>query len=389
MEKFKVGDKVRVIDDAGGGKLGDVCTVTDLGDDGYIVLDGLTGGAYGLYDHRLELVPAWQPKVGDRVVSNDEDNRGEIGTVVNGLGGYDDITMVKFDTWRRGHDGVNLLGNCGKDHWLVKSEDLQPAAPAPLTIEAGKLYKTRDGRKVGPMTFAGVGERSKYWAGAPGFPKDNWYTQFNAHWGKYVGRTDIGGGENADDIIAEWIDEPAASNDNAAPAKFKVGDRVRFRSGYASSAAGNEATVVAVNVWGDDGIQVDQGGYFGVSTEAEKDLELVAPAAPTAIVALIEDGQPKPATRPYVHTTEDAAKREADRLASVHKGQQFGVYVLTTTSQEAAPTYAHEWQRLAVAGRKINAIKELRGITGLGLKSTKDAVEYWLANDEPRSRIAA
>jgi hypothetical protein len=164
---------------------------------------------------------------------------------------------------------------------------------------------------------------------------------------------------------------------------------VRFRSGYASCAAGNEATVVAVNVWGTDGIQVDQGGYDGVSTEAETDLELVTTTKPTAIVALIEGGQPKPASRPYVHATEASAREEADRLASVHKGRQFGVYVLTTTSQEAAPTYKHEWQRLAVAGRKIDAIKELRGITGLGLKSTKDAVEHWLANDEPRSRIAA
>jgi len=37
-----------------------------------------------------------------------------------------------------------------------------------------------------------------------------------------------------------------------------------------------------------------------------------------------------------------------------------------------------EWQKLARAGQKIEAIKEHRAITGLGLKESKDEVEAWL-----------
>ncbi|PWE52337.1 hypothetical protein DEM27_31790 [Metarhizobium album] len=100
---------------------------------------------------------------------------------------------------------------------------------------------------------------------------------------------------------------------------------------------------------------------------------------PTAIVALIEDGQPKPAARPYIHNTVGAATAEANRLAAKHKGQEFGVYVLNGTFQVPKPTYDHEWQRLAAAGQKVNAIKELRAITGLGLATAKNAVEDWAA----------
>jgi ribosomal protein L7/L12 len=54
------------------------------------------------------------------------------------------------------------------------------------------------------------------------------------------------------------------------------------------------------------------------------------------------------------------------------------VFTLTTTHEEAAPIYDHKWQNLAVLGLKIDAIKELRSITGMGLKPAKDAVEYFL-----------
>ncbi|NKX16754.1 hypothetical protein HGG75_18595 [Ochrobactrum pseudogrignonense] len=68
---------------------------------------------------------------------------------------------------------------------------------------------------------------------------------------------------------------------------------------------------------------------------------------------------------------------------------EFGVYVLTQKVSEPAPSYKHEWQRFAAKGEKISAIKELRSVTGLGLRAAKDAVEHWIAHDEPYSRIAA
>nr|WP_278377027.1 hypothetical protein [Brucella anthropi] len=52
-------------------------------------------------------------------------------------------------------------------------------------------------------------------------------------------------------------------------AKFKVGDRVRFKKSYPTSVAGCEAVVVAITNWG---IQVDTPSY-GRSTESPDSLE--------------------------------------------------------------------------------------------------------------------
>ncbi|TPM59367.1 ribosomal protein L7/L12 [Mesorhizobium sp. B2-2-4] len=100
----------------------------------------------------------------------------------------------------------------------------------------------------------------------------------------------------------------------------------------------------------------------------------------TAIVCVLENGQPAPATRPYVHTTASAAETEANRLARTNPGKEFGVYTLGTVAK-VEKVYDHEWQRLAAGGQKINAIRELRGITGLGLATAKDAVEDWLRRE--------
>lgn len=39
-----------------------------------------------------------------------------------------------------------------------------------------------------------------------------------------------------------------------------------------------------------------------------------------------------------------------------------------------------EWQKFAVADRKVDAIKAVRASTGYGLKEAKDVVELWLLN---------
>jgi hypothetical protein len=121
----------------------------------------------------------------------------------------------------------------------------------------------------------------------------------------------------------------------------------------------------------------------------DESVKAAEPVAKPAIVALIENGQPKPSAAPHLHANETLATKEAARLAGVHKGQEFGVYVLTQKVSEPAPSYKHEWQRFAAKGEKISAIKELRSVTGLGLRAAKDAVEHWIAHDEPYSRIAA
>lgn len=69
-----------------------------------------------------------------------------------------------------------------------------------IQIKAGKYYRTRDGRKVGPMVLAGkAGEI--IW-GVPSRPSwlDSWKS--NGAWRS--------GASCRSDLIAEWVDEPAA-----------------------------------------------------------------------------------------------------------------------------------------------------------------------------------
>lgn len=68
-----------------------------------------------------------------------------------------------------------------------------------MQIEAGKFYRTRDGRKVGPMVKECA--RSYDWSGAEG-EKGRIYREGGAHGGSYVRNIpDL-------DIVAEWQDEP-------------------------------------------------------------------------------------------------------------------------------------------------------------------------------------
>lgn len=189
-------------------------------------------------------------------------------------------------------------------------DSIEPA----LTIETGKFYRTRDGRKVGPM---------RQYNGGWLYETDDHGRMWRDDGMRYYEESRGGGS----DLISEWVDEPA-SNDNR-------------------------------------------------------------PATKPAIVALIEKGQPKPSEQPRVHASEYAAIKEAKRLANRHKGQQFGVFVLSKTVSEPIPLYEHEWQNLAANGQKVAAIKELRRITGLGLAATKRAIEHWAEHDEQYSRRAA
>lgn len=146
-------------------------------------------------------------KVGDRVRT-----KGYEGTQWDGVG------VVAGE-----YDGFCILATInGREGGFAPHE----LAPAILQIEAGKCYRTRDGRKVGPMVqwddiWWGVKEddEGRLWSG-----RGKRFHGYNPH----------------DDLIAEWVDEPQpaattdASNDNAtepAQPKFKVGDRVRGKPG--------------------------------------------------------------------------------------------------------------------------------------------------------------
>lgn len=272
-------------------------------------------------------------------------------------------------------DGYGDL-SCGADYFEPLPVTPQPAAA--LKIESGKFYRTRDGRKVGPMRDDGCGL-----FGAEGFNFKEWYDNGRCH-------TDLSR-TTPKDLVAEWQDTPSAPiaaqvdtiNEEYGPVvaaskpKFKVGDRVvALEDSWTSVRKGTIYTVVEVL---DEDIRFRKADWT-IDGWGQEFFALFSPAPVTAIVALIEDGQPKPAGRPYVHTSEEAAATEAKRLAGIHKGKQFGVFVLTTTAEEAKPAYRHEWQRLAADGQKIAAIKELRSLTGMMLKPARDVVEHFVDN---------
>lgn len=390
MGKFKVGDRVKRIEASEWpeqyGEVGKEYTVLDVSPSGRpTVIDGSNGAMR----HAFELVsPVWVPKVGDRVVNESGDAE-----YVGATGVIDLDDCSSFRRYRIALDvPTPVYGD--KTIWRGVSEmKLLPAvsAPATLTIEPGKFYKTRDGRKVGPAVYGATGafaDEGFVWrVGVRSFRADG----------------SVGWCEDHDDLIAEWqepaatgavvqsaqvdalaeeygpakVASVAASNDNAP--KFKVGDKVKFRDDYGSTPhAGKRATVLGVNQWGNDGIKVDTGvGPYSISTERAASLELLPPSTPS-IVALIENGTPKPSATPKVHPDQGDATAEAQRLANLHKGQEFGVFVYATSTTVAKPVYEHKWQNLAADGQKINAIKALKDLTGLQLKPAKDAVEYFL-----------
>lgn len=255
--RFKVGDRVtaRQNDFLHGYASGDILTITAVDGDFIVFVDN-DGNSRLRPDDEFELLPVADAtgkpafRVGDRVrVLSDYlpwASADEIGTVED-VNTRDRDCFVKFETERMG------------DHtWYVRWDNLE-LAPS-ITIETGKFYRTRDGRKVGPMEI---------WNPAVEHP---WQQQggsavFSA--GGDIWRDDGSSKYDVAQLTAEWfewVDEPA-SNDNA-------------------------------------------------------------PLTKTAIVALIEGGEPKPSEQPKVHKSEQVATDEAERLAVKYPGQKFGVFVL-------------------------------------------------------------
>lgn len=165
--------------------------------DGKVRIFDAAGGAVHGGD---DIVEEWVPKVGERVrysgkcaMYNEQELVGLEGTVTH-VGTRE--SSVKWD--REVVRGISTGG--AKYH--ANLEPLSVAAPAQpaatLKIEAGRYYRTRDGRKVGPM------EPAKY--------SDGWYDAAtrvtSQRWEK--DGTFIPGELSLLDLIAEWVDEPAA-----------------------------------------------------------------------------------------------------------------------------------------------------------------------------------
>lgn len=259
MGKFKVGDRVRVKADYGtcllqaGGEY-EVLHYRHEGEPVVAVYD-LGGARHELdySDDHFELVEQpWQPKVGDRVrlVKDGLSTTGAIGkaaTIERIYDGEDWPILLNIDP---PVDYETIAASA--QHTRARTYQLEPlpvaaeAKPA-LRIEAGKFYKTRDGRKVGPL---------RTWPDLDGNPYPDRLCEVHGD-GRYWLLDGSGSGDS--DIIAEWADEPGAavaataSNDNAPVAEqpaYKVGDKVRSPVDWCDTTVGDILSVESVTAYG-------------------------------------------------------------------------------------------------------------------------------------------
>lgn len=202
MGKLKVGDKVRSLVtqiDVRAGELYEVKTV----DDGDVWVIDDVGDNWLLWPKEYETLPfaANAPeekpafKVGDRVrviktdIFRTGTRVGDIGFVTTSTSG-----SVHFDLH---HETDGVISQFAIDPW--KCIEL-----APLKIEAGKYYRTRDGRKVGPMEAWRFG----------GWHSDRAEHPLNGGVWLDGGTAKYAGAKDSPDLIAEWVDEPVKA---AAP----------------------------------------------------------------------------------------------------------------------------------------------------------------------------
>lgn len=301
---FKAGDKVRCIDAEG-------TTVLSCGEEYEVVeVDGkylqvlVNGRERGMYASRFELVEQpWQPKVGDRVVEATGKKYGlakhwrDFWEMTEGK--LTDNAFVVVQVEGRQVRYSNRVD--GNGPW-VTSADLEPLpvvaeAQPPLRIVEGRHYKTRDGRKVGPMeTFLNM-----FSAEVDGTQRI--FQADGTHGSQHVPNLP------RLDLIAEWIDEPAvpsdtvavaatASNDNAAP-KFKVGDVVVATRDYADVTKGNRYTIIEVDAEDEElpiRVKDDAGDGWWLDHDA---FEIITPAAPSSTAGFtipLVDEEPEPLT---------------------------------------------------------------------------------------------
>ena len=212
------------------GKYGIGVRVSDPDGDEGVIIDKRKGERLVRYDAERELPDIWwlksdlavvEPKkplkVGDRVIAHgrawgDTDDVGTVFSVVDG-----GVNVAFDDGWTDGHGGGGIDG--ATNRWFFGNEDVKPFA-----IEAGKFYRTRDGKRVGPMEadsrgfFHGGGGKFSHYA-------TNGISAFRGELPAEAGRTDC-------DIVAFWTDEPVVVVESApATLTLKPGDKVKLRNG--------------------------------------------------------------------------------------------------------------------------------------------------------------
>ena len=238
-----------------------------------------------------------------------------------------------------GHNGNGISKrplNNNRGWWALE----HLLSPSPLTIRAGRYYKTRDGRKVGPAV-----EHSRLWY------IDGYLYETS---GKVYGITN----PVRFDIITEWT-EPTA-----AKAKIEIAND----SGGWDVIGGLTGLTFKGKI-----VDTPRGSTTGFTVPLFDVPATSVPAKKKAIVCLIENGQPKPRDNPHVHATIESAEREARRLVRKYKGKEFVVFEWSTSVKET-PAYQHEWQRLAASGLDESAASELSKLSGLSWDTAHAAV---------------
>lgn len=198
--RLKKGDEVRSRRDCpfGGYKTGDIFTITAVDGDFIVFVDN-DGNSRLRPDDEFELLPVADAtgkpafRVGDRVRLKHANLTGTI-KKIPGDGLRDEPSYaVNWDWYPEG----DLTATTYESEIELVS----------LTIETGKFYRTRDGRKVGPIDHNGFGVY-----GSPEYP-GHWYENGLS----YSDNT-----HSPTDLIAEWVDEPS-SNDNQPVAEQQAG----------------------------------------------------------------------------------------------------------------------------------------------------------------------
>ncbi|NKC04457.1 hypothetical protein [Brucella haematophila] len=213
-QTVKVGDKVKSLVTQLDVREGATYEVKNIDFDGDIWVTDDVGDRFYLTTDEFELLPVagatGKPafKVGDRVrlIKDGLSTTGAVGK------------LATIKSWSGGKvvdNGQYLLNIDGPvdyetlavqpQYTRASPECFELLAPS-LTIETGKFYRTRDGRKVGPMRRQAFG-----WVASKRIiatDQCDWYEGGN--FSLYRDREH--------DLISEWVDEPA-SNDNRPATK--------------------------------------------------------------------------------------------------------------------------------------------------------------------------
>lgn len=198
-------------------------------------------------------------KVGDRVrvVRRGDDDGGSFHSAKIG----DEFTVTKIYDEPETEIHTNV--------WYFYPHEIEPV-DASLTIQAGRFYRTRDGRKVGPM---------RKW-----YHKDIDHPWEDGDTGDIY--SDNGTSDYNEDIVAEWSDEPAATPTpttgftvpldapefGGAESKFKVGDKVEHID------LKETGTGVIEDVFDNGTVGVRWSSWHGYCTDPVDVLRLVAEA---------------------------------------------------------------------------------------------------------------